>query len=118
MKAAKYLHDIRQYASDVTEFLVGKTRDDYLDDKLLRFGVERGLQVAGEAAYQLQRQHPDVAARLPAIHSLVKFRHVLVHGYDKLKHEEVWDNVHAKLPELMAATEALLREIDPDSPPK
>ena len=118
MKAAKYLHDIRQYASDVTEFLIGKERDDYLNDKLLRFAVERGLQVAGEAAYQLQRQHPAVAERLPAIYSLVKFRHVLVHGYDKLKHEEVWDNVHAKLPELMATADALLREVDPDAPPE
>ena len=116
MKAAKYLNDIRQYALDVTDFLVGRSKDDYLNDKLLRFGVERGLQVAGEAAYQLQRQHPDTAKRLPSVDSLVKFRHILVHGYDKLDHREVWDNMHAKLPDLIAACDELLREIDPDNP--
>lgn len=91
----------------------GKTLGDYTADRLLRQAVERNLEIVGEAVGRLGRDDPKTAARLSEHERIVAFRNVLIHGYDLVDDEIVWDTIRTKLPLLLSEVEALLRERSP-----
>jgi uncharacterized protein with HEPN domain len=61
--SSKLLWDALQAAERVNRFTAGKTFGSYEQDELLRSGVERQLEVIGEALNQLRRIDPATAAR-------------------------------------------------------
>ncbi len=107
----KYLFDIRSSAEFLLEFTANKTVDDYSQDRAFRSAIERELQVIGEAVMQLDRVAPDVALRITDHQSIIGFRHVLVHGYDSLRPETVWNVIEEKLPVLVREVQTLLKEL-------
>lgn len=88
----------------------GKTLADYSNDRLLRQAVERNLEIVGEAVGRLRRDDPDTATRLSERERIVAFRNVLIHGYDLVDDELVWDTIQTKLPILLSEVEEFLRE--------
>ena len=60
----KYLHDIREAARAIKNFVRGKGLEDYKADELLRSGVERKFEIIGEALSRLARDAPDVLQRI------------------------------------------------------
>jgi uncharacterized protein with HEPN domain len=46
------------------------------------------------------RTDPELEMRLPEIRRIVGLRNRLIHGYDSVDDEIVWDVVQAKVPEL------------------
>jgi uncharacterized protein with HEPN domain len=59
---------------------------------------------------QLNRHHPDIAARVPDCLNLIGFRYVLVHGYDQLNPVTVWNAIETKLVSLKRVLETMLSE--------
>jgi len=53
--AGKFLWDARSAAERVIRFTSGKSFGDYERDELLRSGVERQLEIVGEALTQLRK---------------------------------------------------------------
>jgi len=108
LEALKLIEDIR----DAAEFALEATGDlnlnDYLENRLVRQAVERNLQIIGEAANKLNKLAPDVAERIGDIARIVAFRNILVHGYDMLDHEIVWQVVQDELPTLVERSKELL----------
>ena len=86
-----YFHDNKRACGLVAEFVAGKTEGDYLTDALLRSGVERQLQNAGEALSQALRVDPSLEERVTSARLIIGFRHRLVHGYDQLTDAAVWE---------------------------
>ncbi len=114
---AAYLWDMLEACRAVQEFVQGADFARYQQDKLLRSAVERQLQNQGEALAQLARIDPTLAARVPNHKQIIGFRNVLVHGYQTLSSERVWEAVQNELPALTQTLEALLEELGPPSPP-
>jgi uncharacterized protein with HEPN domain len=108
LEIRKNLEDVRQAAARVHEFTDGRTRDDYASSPLLRSAVERQLMIIGEALVRLSREAPDVASRLRDVRRVIAFRNLLVHGYDALDDDVVWDVVRTHVPALLAAVSSLL----------
>lgn len=46
---------------------------------------------------QLDRVAPAITERIPEYRNIIAFRHVLVHGYDSLDPQTVWNVVETKL---------------------
>ena len=107
----KYLFDIVDSCRFLRELAGRRTLADYQADRAFRFAVERGLQITGEALLQLSRIRPDIVARISEHHRIIGFRHILVHGYDVLDHDIVWNIVDTKLPVLLTEAEAILAEL-------
>ena len=105
---AKYLYDIVSCCEFVLEFTRGKTVEDYNKDRAFRSALERELQIIGEAMLRLDQVSPQTAEKISQHRSIIGFRHVLVHGYDSLDPNTVWNVVEAKVPVLLEQAKKLL----------
>lgn len=97
----KLLHDVEQAARRIIEFTRDKTRNDYLNETLLRAAVERQFEIIGEAINRLQRDNLALATGIRDYRKIIAFRNLLVHGYDVVSHETVWEAVEDKIPLLL-----------------
>ena len=57
----KYLYDIKESIDSIEEYL-GDKRDffEYRNNKLLRRGIERELEIIGEAINRILKINPDI----------------------------------------------------------
>lgn len=84
------LEHILDACSHVSEFVDGKSLDDYRADILLRSAVERQLSILGEVLTAIRNKEPELAESIPDARSIIDFRNLLVHGYFVIEHEVVW----------------------------
>ena len=103
-----FLWDVRQAADNIAMFIRDKTAANYAADALLHSGVERQLEIIGEALNQLDKVAPEIGARIPHLRQIVGLRNILIHGYAVVKHDLIWRSVQEDLPELRATVDALL----------
>jgi uncharacterized protein with HEPN domain len=108
LETAKLLEDIRVAASDALDMAGGKSYDDYLADKRLRYAVERCFEIAGEALSQLNKIDPTTAQSITDWRAIIGFRNVLIHGYSIVRHDKTWDIVTNELPVLLSEVTSLL----------
>jgi len=110
---ASYLWDMLDAAQAVTQFVAGRSLEDYLDNRMLRGAVERHIEIIGEAARKVsapfQQAHPEIPWR-----KIVVQRHVLAHEYGEIEHELIWKVATVHVPELIALLEAVV----PPEPPQ
>ncbi len=111
-KAGKYLFDMREACDLVAGFASGKDFEAYVHDPLLRSAIERQLQIIGEALHQLSKAYPEVASQVPSHRDIINFRHILVHGYDRVANEVVYGVVKRNVPELRVVLDDLLARLD------
>ena len=109
-KFAKHLEDIRDAVTFVREVTRDRTPEQYRNDRMLRQAVERNLEIIGEAVNRLTRSDPGIAEHITHTAQIVAFRNVLIHGYDLVDDELVWDTIRDDLPRLEGQVEALLRQ--------
>ena len=106
----KYLFDMLDACRFLLEVTAGKTMQDYQTDRTFRSAVERELQNIGEALRQLASHDADTAAKITEHERIIRFRHALVHGYDSVKPELVWDVIANNLPTLRNELEEMLQQ--------
>jgi uncharacterized protein with HEPN domain len=53
--------------NQIQTYTRGKSREDFLSDRLLQDGVVRNIEILGEASRNLLSSVPDSAARFPGI---------------------------------------------------
>ena len=100
----------------ITEFVQGKTWEDYLADLLLRSAVERQLEILGEAANRLSSSfrvaHPEVDWS-----NVVGLRNVIIHQYDEIDYEVVWEIATEQVPLLLEQLQPLLSDLPEEGEP-
>ncbi len=75
---------------------------------MLRAAVERKLAIIGEAFNQLEAADASVTQAFPELRKIVAMRNRIVHGYDGVDDELIWDVVQNRLPAFLQQVEALL----------
>ena len=108
LEAKKLLFDVITACRDIEQFTAGKTLGDYLDSELLRSAVERKFGIIGEALVRLRAKDRDTFDRIKVSEDAIAFRNRLVHGYDAVDHQTVWETVKNDLPDLKIEAEQLL----------
>lgn len=108
-RTLRTLEQIKDSSSFVVSATEDKTLKDYSTDRLLRQAVERNLEIVGEAVGRLSRDDPDTVSRLSEHERIVAFRNVLIHGYDLVDDELVWETIQTKLPILLSEVDELLQ---------
>lgn len=103
----KYLLDIQESINSIYDYL-GDKRDfnDYKSNKLLRRGIERELDIIGEATNQILKL--DEKIEISDSRRIVDLRNWVIHGYDKVDDVIIWGIVSRDLPKLKAQVDKLI----------
>lgn len=106
----KLLYDIATACAALREFSQGRSLQDYEADRMLRSACERQFEIIGEAMTRLRDLHADVFAQVAEGPAIIAFRNRLIHGYDTVDSEIVWDVIQTKLPDLERVVRSLLEQ--------
>lgn len=95
----KYIEDILYYIQLVYSFMDSVTREEFLASTEKQHAVFACIIFIGEAAYKLP---PEFKERYPGIpwRNMADMRHLIVHDYDRVNAQIVWDTIEIDLPEL------------------
>jgi len=99
-RSIKRLEDARDACLRIQSFLRLVKVDTFLDSELLRSAVERQLEIVGEALGIAAKEDDSLIAMIPELPRIVGLRNRLIHGYDSVDPELMWDVVQTKIPAL------------------
>jgi uncharacterized protein with HEPN domain len=110
------LWDIVRWGQRLARLLEDVTWDEYQRDEQRQLGVERCIEVIGEAARHLsdpfKQQHPDIPWR-----QIIQQRNVVAHGYFRLEHDRLWQVAKVEVPRLVQRVTPLVSQPPPDPEP-
>lgn len=81
---------------------------EYQQNKLLRRGIEREIEIIGEATNKILII--DESIKIENARQIVDTRNWVIHGYDKVDDIVVWGIISNHLPKLQKEIEKLLNE--------
>jgi uncharacterized protein with HEPN domain len=99
-RSLKRLDDAGDACARVQSFLKGISLETFLNSELLQSAVERQLEIIGEALGIAAKEEDSLLEIVPDIPRIVGLRNRLIHGYDSVDPELVWDVVKTKIPPL------------------
>jgi len=102
-EAAKRLLDAYRACRAIDSFTAGLDFAAFGASALIRSAVERQFEIVGEAPGRAIKDEPSLADSMPDIPRIVGLRNRLIHDYDSVDDQLVWDLVRHKLPTLSAA---------------
>jgi uncharacterized protein with HEPN domain len=102
-----FMRHMFDHASEAVEMTKGRTRPDLNSDRQLNLSLVRLLEIVGEAANRIPQEEqikfPDIP--WPEIISL---RNRLIHGYDQVDFDILWQIVSQDLPKLIGQLNKIL----------
>ena len=95
----KYFFDIKTSIDSINEYL-GERRNffEYQENKLLRRGIEREIEIIGEAMSRILNLEPNI--QIVNARKIVDTRNWVIHGYDKVDDVVIWGIGSNYLPRL------------------
>lgn len=111
-KQRKYLRDILSSILEIESFMEDRPKEyaTFCDDTLFRRGVERNIEIMGEAMNQVLKLNPNIP--ITAARKVVDTRNFVIHAYDSLKPDILWGIVINHMPLLRREVEDLLNGED------
>lgn len=89
-KLAKYLSDVHSSILEIESFMEERPREfaTFCNDILFRRGVERNIEIMGEAMNQALKIEPNLP--ITSARKIVDTRNFVIHAYDSLKPDILW----------------------------
>jgi uncharacterized protein with HEPN domain len=101
------LLDMLLAARDAVEFVANLDEAKFHASKLHQNAVIRSIEIIGEAGGKVsrdfQQDHPEIPWS-----AIVGMRHRLIHDYNEVDLDLVWDVARGRLPDLIAILEPLV----------
>lgn len=104
------------HACEAVSLIEGKTRTDLDRERLLNLALVRLLEIVGEAANRVSSEGQMRWSGIPWP-QIVGMRNRLIHGYDFVDFDILWQTVVEDVPNLITLLETILHETNPDNPP-
>ena len=99
-RSLKRLDDAADACTRIQSFLKGISLETFVNSELLRSAIERQLEIIGEALGIAAKEDDSLLKIIPDLPRIVGLRNRLIHGYDSVDPELVWDVVKTKIPPL------------------
>lgn len=102
-----------QHMAEAIDVLInyqkGHTLEEAQADPVVYFGLVKHVEIIGEAVYKLTL---DYRARHTEVNwgDIERMRHVLVHGYYKIRPNQLWQTIVEDIPNLKPIIERLIQE--------
>ncbi|MBI5115235.1 DUF86 domain-containing protein [Candidatus Poribacteria bacterium] len=102
----RYRHML-DYAKEAVSLSRGRMREDLDTDRTLNLSLTRLLEIIGEAASRVSKEERSNHPEIPWS-QVVSMRNRLIHGYDSVDFDILWQIVTSDLPPLIVALESIL----------
>jgi uncharacterized protein with HEPN domain len=112
--------DIVAACRRLRRFVAGRTREDLDRDDLLLYAVLHAIALIGEAANRLSLEFRQDRPEIPW-REIIGTRNRIIHGYDTVQIDIIWDIAASKADLLLEQLEPLVPpgpEAPPDVPPQ
>jgi uncharacterized protein with HEPN domain len=104
-----YLWDMRKYSLEIAEIIQGVPHAKFIENKTIRYAIERLLLIIGEAANhvskEFQASHPEIEWA-----QIIGLRNVLAHEYGEVKMDKIYLAATNRIPELLEKLNLILAE--------
>ncbi len=101
------LRQMLDHAREAVAFLQSRCRSDLDSDRMLSLALVRLCEIVGEAAARVSRprrkRHPEISWS-----QVVDLRNRLIHGYDTINFDILWQILTVDLPALIATLEKIV----------
>jgi uncharacterized protein with HEPN domain len=95
------------HAKEAVDLLAGKEKAELSRNRVLELALVRLVEIVGEAANRLPIEDQERYASIPW-KEIVGMRNRLVHGYDAIDLDVLWDTVRVDLPQLIEELERII----------
>lgn len=109
------LRHMLDYARTARRMAAERSRQDLETDEMLRLALTRAIEVIGEAAARVSSASRQVHPSIPWT-QIVGIRNRLIHGYDTIDLNILWDIVSLDLPSLIEQLKTILSDAPPTEP--
>ena len=98
------LRHMLDHAKEAVSMAQGRVRSDLDSDRKLNLSLVRLLEIVGEAAARVPADERKLYSDIPWP-EVIGLRNRLIHGYDSVDFDILWEIVSHDLPTLIAALE-------------
>ena len=96
----KRLLDALNACRAIQSFVADRTFAEYERNQMLRSAVERQFEIIGEALNQADMDNPELSTLIPDVRRIVGMRNRIIHGYDSVDDELLWQTIQTHVPPL------------------
>jgi uncharacterized protein with HEPN domain len=96
-----------EHAREAMEMIRGRSRSDLATNRMLQLALVHLVQTVGEAATRVSGEGQARHSGVPWGQAITT-RHRIVHGYDRIDYDIVWDTIADDFPPLVRALERAL----------
>ena len=100
------LTNVLNACRSIETFITGKDFAKFQSDDMLQSAVERKLEIIGEAFVKLEICDPELSQKFPDLRKIVGLRNRIIHGYDSVDDEIIWDIATNKVSALRQQVES------------
>ncbi len=92
---------------EAVQFSQGRSRNDLDSDRLFQLAMFRLVEIIGEAASHLSKETHALHVGIPWP-QIISTRNRLIHGYDQIDHDILWNILTQDLPPLIPTLEGIV----------
>src|SRR5438552_28992 len=95
------LRHMFDFAHEACDLISGRRREDLENDRLLQLALTRLVEITGEAASRVSDKTRASLSKIPWP-QIIGMRNRLIHGYDVMDLDILWDTICDDLPPLVS----------------
>lgn len=103
------MQQMLDHAREAVEMAKNKTRNELEVDRMLELALTKLVEIVGVAANRVSKETQQRHSQIPWS-QIIGMRNRLVHGYDAVDLNILWDIVQEDLPPVIAELEKILGE--------
>ena len=103
------LRQVEEFAAEACDLARGREREELDNDLSLRRHAERIVALIGEAANRLPADVRERHAEVPW-RNMIGMRNRLIHGYEGVDYDVVWDVIAVRATALLAALPSIMEK--------
>ncbi len=101
------LRQMLDYSREAMILSKGKSPQELVDDRVVSLAIFRLMEIVGEAANRISPEQRSGHPEIPWL-QIVGLRNRLIHGYDAIDYEILWQILNHDIPELILSLERIL----------
>ena len=95
------------HAREAVDMIAGKSRIDLDQERMLELALVRLVEIIGEAAVRVNEETKEQHSSIPW-REIVGMTNRLIHGYESIDLDILWDTIEVDLPPLIFQLEKIL----------